>query len=46
MWNSPADRFEIRDTVNNIAVGAFTTWDDAAEHCFDLSHDTLVDKDE
>jgi hypothetical protein len=38
MWNSKADRFQIRDTVNNIAVGEFMEYDDAAEFCFDMAH--------
>jgi hypothetical protein len=38
MWNSKADRFQIRDVVNNIAVGEFMAWDDAAEFTFDMVH--------
>jgi hypothetical protein len=38
MWNSKADRFQIRDTVNNVAVGGFREYDDAAEFCFDMAH--------
>jgi hypothetical protein len=41
MYNSHADLFQIRDIKNNIAVGAFVTWDDAVEFVFDVAHDTL-----
>jgi hypothetical protein len=40
MWNSKASYFQVRDTENNVGVGNFDTWDDAAEFCFDLAHDT------
>jgi hypothetical protein len=36
MWNFKADRFQIRDIKNDIAIGEFTEWDDAAEWLFNL----------
>jgi hypothetical protein len=41
MFNSHADRFQIRDVVNNVAMNEFMTWDDAAEWAFDFKHDIL-----
>jgi hypothetical protein len=43
MWSFKASRFQIRDIENDIALGEFMEWDDAAEWVFDLTHDTLVD---
>jgi len=43
MFNCNTDLFQIRDVVNNIGVGGFQTWDDAAEWCFDFTHDRLTD---
>ena len=45
MFNGPADRFQIRDVANNIAVGEFMEHDDAVEYCFDLVHDKLHEED-
>ncbi|MBW2645189.1 MAG: hypothetical protein JRE23_03235 [Deltaproteobacteria bacterium] len=44
MWNSAADLFQIRDVINNLAVGGFNTWDDAAEWCYKFHNDRLVDR--
>jgi hypothetical protein len=41
MYNPHHDLFQIRDVVNNIAVGGFKTWDGAAEWCFDFTHNKL-----
>ena len=47
MFNSRADRFQIRDTVNHIAVGEFMDHDDAVEWVFDFVYDNnLVDGNE
>jgi hypothetical protein len=41
MFNCHSDLFQIRDMVNDLAVGGFTTWDDAAEWCYNFVHDRL-----
>jgi len=41
MYNSSADLFQIRDVVKNLAVGGFTSWDEAVEWCYKFHNDRL-----
>jgi hypothetical protein len=43
MYNSHHDLFQIRDVINNLAVGGFKTWDDAIEWCYKFHTDRLHD---
>ena len=45
MFNPHGDCFQLRDRVNNIAVGYFDTHDDAVEFAYDLCHDLLAPLD-
>jgi hypothetical protein len=45
MFSSHADAFQVRDVINEIAVGNFDAWEQAAEYAWDLQFDTLSDPD-